>query len=398
MIKKWWKEFCELFSVQLLMIKKWWKEFCELFSVQFLVSFAIFVCVAIVLIIYQERVTHFVNIRNNYTTQSEKEKFDALLEINKTIASIIGTFATVVGGIFLYLNFNLAKEKNATDKKLAELKLVSERFSKATEQLASDKSSARLGAIYALENIAKEHEDYHWIVIETLSAFIREGKNGYKITLDCQSALSVIGRRNTNLDKDRIINLSGANLRGAVFDEYANFSKVYFNQVDLRGAILDDVLLIGAVIIKSNLSGIQMQEADLTGVRLQEVNLEGAILDNSYFGSSILNNVNFKNASLVHTFFIEKSTLEDVNFEGAKLYKAHFDNGTLTNINFQEATLIKINLSNVQLTNTSFVNRDLTGAILSGANLSNDDLENSTLCRTTMPNGSRNDSGCNKHR
>ena len=221
----------------------------------FLIGFVIFA-----IWFYQDRVTYFGNIRNYHSIQNEKEKFDVLIEINKTIvsifgtfASIIGTFATVVGGIFLYLNFNLANknfqlamkknatdknlanknfqlaiEKNATDKKLTELKLASERFSKATEQLASDKLPARLGAIYGLENIAREHEEYHWIVVEVISAFIRESKSGDTISVDCQSALTVIGRRNINLDKDRVINLSGANLRGAFFDENANFSKVYF--------------------------------------------------------------------------------------------------------------------------------------------------------------------------
>jgi len=381
-----------------------------------LISFVSFLIIVAILVAF-EWISQFITY--DISTFTSKEKVNILLEITKIVISIIATVATTIGGIVLYLNFMVASknlrlvnlnfretrkknfqdsEKSKKDFKLAQLRLVSERFTKATEQLSSDKLSARLGAIYSLENIARDHNEYHWIVIEILSAFIRESKSGDRITVDCQSALTVIGRRNINLDKDRVINLSGANLRGAVFDEYANFSKVYFNQVDLREAILDDVLLIGAVIIKSNLSGIQMQEADLTGVRLKEVNLEGAILDNSYFGSSTLNNVNFKNASLILTLFIEKSTLEDVNFEGAKLNKARFDNCTLININFQEATLIKINLSNVQLTNTSFVNRDLTGAILSGANLSNDDLENSTLCRTTMPDGSINNSGCNKHR
>ena len=267
------------------MINKWCKKFCKLFSVQLLVGFVIFACVVIVLIIYQERVTHFVNIRNNYTTQSEKEKFDALIEINKTIASIIGTFATVVGSIFLYLNFNLAKEKNATDEKLAELRLASERFSKATEQLASDKLPARLGAIYALENIAREHEEYHWIVVEVLSVFIRDKKEGEivisdeskiekqilmylkkyateyssEISLDAQIALTVIGRRDVERDENRIIDLSRANLRNAYTDNLANFTNANFSKADMRDSTL------GGNFSNANFERVRLDKATLDG-------------------------------------------------------------------------------------------------------------------------------------
>jgi len=291
----------------------------------------------------------------------------------------------------------LTEEKNATDKRLTELRLASERFSKATEQLANDKLPARLGAIYSLENIAKEHEEYHWIVVEVLSAFIRDKKEGDRVTIDCQSALTIIGRRNINLDKDRIIDLSGANLREAIFDEDANFSKVRFNKADLRDAILDGVLLREAVIIKSDLSGIQMNEADLTGIRLEEVNLEKAILDNSFLTSATLNKVNFKKASLRFTF-LDEAELTDIDFEGANLNKARFNGSLLTNIKFSGAELIKTNLSNAQLKNTDFINVNLTDANLIGTNLSSDNFYNSTLCRTTMHDGIVNNSGCGNHK
>jgi hypothetical protein len=51
---------------------------------------------------------------------------------------------------------------------------ITESFSKAIEQLGSDKIEVRLGGIYSLERISKESPNDYWTVIENLTAFVRE--------------------------------------------------------------------------------------------------------------------------------------------------------------------------------------------------------------------------------
>src|SRR3954465_11308549 len=51
---------------------------------------------------------------------------------------------------------------------------ITESFSKAIEQLGSDKVEVRLGGIYSLERISKESPDDYWTVMENLTAFVRE--------------------------------------------------------------------------------------------------------------------------------------------------------------------------------------------------------------------------------
>jgi hypothetical protein len=51
---------------------------------------------------------------------------------------------------------------------------ITESFSKAIEQLGSDKLEVRLGGIYALERISQESPQDHWAVMENLTAFVRE--------------------------------------------------------------------------------------------------------------------------------------------------------------------------------------------------------------------------------
>jgi hypothetical protein len=45
---------------------------------------------------------------------------------------------------------------------------------RAVEQLGNDKLETRLGAIYALERIARESPTDHWPIMETLTAYVRE--------------------------------------------------------------------------------------------------------------------------------------------------------------------------------------------------------------------------------
>jgi hypothetical protein len=48
-----------------------------------------------------------------------------------------------------------------------------ERFTRAIEQLGSDQLEVRLGAIYALERIARDSERDHWPIMEILTAYVR---------------------------------------------------------------------------------------------------------------------------------------------------------------------------------------------------------------------------------
>jgi hypothetical protein len=51
---------------------------------------------------------------------------------------------------------------------------VTDRYTKAIEQLGSDKLDVRIGGIYALERVARDSAKDHPTVIEVLKAFIRE--------------------------------------------------------------------------------------------------------------------------------------------------------------------------------------------------------------------------------
>ena len=140
--------------------------------------------------------------------------------------------------LFTARNFTLSREGQVTD-----------RYTKAIEQLGSDKLDVRIGGIYALERVARDSAKDHPTIMEVLTAFIREhsrepwpvdgegAQQGKKKTRpDVQAAVTVAGRRDAKRDI-LPIDLAGANLTGANL-AYANLADANLTGADLAGANL----------------------------------------------------------------------------------------------------------------------------------------------------------------
>src|SRR5215212_7701039 len=68
------------------------------------------------------------------------------------------------------------QRRHSEDLRQAEQGQITERFTRAIDQLGSEKLEIRLGGIYALERIDKETPEraYHGTVMEVLTAYVRE--------------------------------------------------------------------------------------------------------------------------------------------------------------------------------------------------------------------------------
>jgi len=104
--------------------------------------------------------------------------------------------------LFTARNFILSREGQVTD-----------RYTKAIEQLGSDKLDVRIGGIYALERVARDSAKDHPTVMEVLTAFVREhsreqrpppdtgNPDQRRLTRpDIQAAVTVVGRRDAKRD------------------------------------------------------------------------------------------------------------------------------------------------------------------------------------------------------
>jgi Pentapeptide repeats (8 copies) len=187
----------------------------------------------------------------------------------------------VVGTLwFTGQNFRLSRQGQVTD-----------RYTRAIEQLGSGKLDVRIGAVYALERIARDSATDHPTVMEVLAAFIREhsrerwvpgvdkpGAKTPRLTAppDMQAAIAVIGRRDTRRDQERI-DLNSANLNAADFFR-ARFPAANFVGAHLIGADMMSADLTGADLTDANLTGADLTDADLTGADLTYADLTDADL------------------------------------------------------------------------------------------------------------------------
>ncbi|MEO1148577.1 MAG: pentapeptide repeat-containing protein [Cyanobacteria bacterium J06638_22] len=171
--------------------------------------------------------------------------WDMVLKVLQTLGGL-GFIATAY---LAWRNFQITEDRQ-----------VSERFGQAVKMLADEQIEVRLGGIYLLERIAKDSKEDHPVVMEVLTSFIREkarfeNPQTSSIPQDIQSALTVIGRRKTDYDVQRL---------------------------DLSRTRLQEAFLVRADLQKAYLEGVDLQEATLVGAKLQEAYLEGAKLQGAY--------------------------------------------------------------------------------------------------------------------
>lgn len=276
-----------------------------------------------------------------------KERNDAVA----LIAQIFGGVA-LLGGLFFTWKAQRFTQKT-TDENLSiarqslevsEQRHIHERFMRAIDQIGGKELWARVGGIYALEQIARDCDEYYSPIMQVLTAYVRENARSKEIPHpkdsdtplerevpirpdpDIQAVLRVIGRRDKYLGRgeDQTLNFSD------------NYQYVEF-AVDLRGAELNDAHLEGA---------------DMRGVRLE-------------------------GASLIRA-----------HLRGAALWEACFDQAFLVDADLEGANLERASLKNARMVGANLYNTNLSGANLVDAVVSYEQLANAaTLSGATLPKG-----------
>jgi Pentapeptide repeats (8 copies) len=158
---------------------------------------------------------------------------------------------------------------------------ASERFTRAIDQLGSDRLEVRLGGIYGLEQVAQQAPANRLPVTEVLVAYLhrrtpRPARPPSDTSLveelrvrvpDAQAALTVLGRRQTESGDPQL------DLRA----------------LDMRGADLSDADLVGADLVGANLRGARLRAANLRGALLLGADLRGAFLRGANLRAVLIN-------------------------------------------------------------------------------------------------------------
>jgi uncharacterized protein YjbI with pentapeptide repeats len=311
--------------------------------------------------------------------------------------------AALVGLGFTARTFYLSRRGQLTD-----------RYTKAITQLASDKLTERLGGIYALEHLMAESARDHSTVVEVLAAFIRENAppidNGFvdprsiesveefaKIpakkppppnpATDVQAALTVLARRPTDRTESNAVDLSNANLQRARLPE-ASLDRAYMHRSQLQYAFLGRAKLRHA-----KLSEAQLQYAYLPGVQMESAQLRDAQLQYAYLGGAQLQEADLSRAQLQHASLHEaqlrqarlcdaqlqqarlgEAQMRYANLCGAQLQDAYMHEAQLQFANLREAQMEGAQLRDAQLQYADLRGAQLRYADLSGAQLQGADL------------------------
>ncbi|MCK8438538.1 pentapeptide repeat-containing protein [Streptomyces sp. D2-8] len=250
---------------------------------------------------------------------------------------------------------------------------VTDRYTKAIGQIASERPVEQLGGIYALERIMRDSEKDHATIVEVLAAFVREhapaptdsvtegeerlvrrslrmllahlGTGGSKVQVrrshidrpsePVQAALTVLGRRPRGRDEPFHIDLSKTYLRGA----------------NLARAHLEKALLWGAHLEYADLTDARLEGAELEDARLYAADLTDAFLMGAYLGGA----------------YLVGAHLMGTHLEGADLNGAHLENAFLRGAQLQKTDLGGANLQGANVRDAILEGASMDGADLEGA-------------------------------
>ena len=212
-----------------------------------------------------------------------------------TIRNLVLVNAAIIG-LPLAIWRSMVAERQAAaaqrQSETAQRDLLNERYQKGAEMLGSEVLAARLGGIYALDRLAREHPgDYHVQIMNLLCAFVRTppemAADHRKLREDVQEVMTAIcSRSDSQIEAEKgkycPLELPGADLEGldlvrVAMKIFVASSKAKtpanLNSADLRGANLR-----GAFLSYANLRGANLAKADLTGAFLDSTNLTDAYM------------------------------------------------------------------------------------------------------------------------
>jgi hypothetical protein len=203
---------------------------------------------------------------------------------------------------------------------------VTDRFTQAIAQLEDPKLERRLGAIYALERIARDSEDAHGPVMEILTAYVREHPSCQEVHTDA-CPISVPGARGISAENQAVLRVLGRRARtyGNGETEWLDLKCSCLSGTKLTGAHLEGVRFFAGNLAAADLSGAHLEKAilsfaDLSWANLAAIHLEGALLVSAKLGSANLTGAHLQGAHLLNAS-LRGAKLTDADIEGTDLRK-----------------------------------------------------------------------------
>jgi hypothetical protein len=216
----------------------------------------------------------------NHATVTPTELAQARNNVRTTLLQGFGGMVLLIGAYLTWRQTQISRAANREELRLTREGQLTDRFTRAIEQLASDDVAIRVGGIYALGRVAEESAADRVAIADILTAYVRkqapwppDPKSPFPQDFpvdqmptlavrapDIQASLIVLGRRkptpphpatwtsfNLNRTDLRRGSLTGANLQRSAF-RGASLARAWMLRADLRGADLRDADLRGATL------------------------------------------------------------------------------------------------------------------------------------------------------
>ena len=331
--------------------------------------------------------SRFAGVAADKRIELETNRLKLQNDARATLLQGLAGGVLLLGAYFTYRQLGVTREGQLTD-----------RYTKAVDQLGSDHLDVRVGGIYALERIARDSPPDRATIEEVLTAYVRDhapwppppaplslraithrlvtlaqrqrsalqrrrakGTAGQtqpgradeqaaespRPAADVQAAVTVLGRRQLPPDGLRELDLTRVDLRRAALGG-ANLQDAQLGGANLQDASLDsanlqDARLGGANLQGARLGGANLQDASLVGANLQDALLFGANLQRAWLGGA-----NLQRAQL-HGADLQGAWLDHANLQGARLGGADLQGARLGGANLHRANLAAANLQRAQL-------------------------------------------------
>lgn len=287
--------------------------------------------------------------------------------------------------------------KAATDQQ------VTTAYSSAIEQLGNSKDTeVRIGAIYALERVARENPSLHRPIMETLSAYLREASSRLiesieheqetdavtdlvPLTADMQAAFTVIGRRNLSQEKPRrtaiqrilVMLWRVPFMRGLLMNPHSYLQRLRSRTIQPLWLLdLSNCYLVGLQATGSSLQNVDLQKSDFRCASLSGIDFSGSRLREANLSGAELYRCNLVDADLTVATIVNAS-LSIVDLKRAVLAGSHLDKTKVAGCDFRDADLKFVTFKDADVIESKFDNALMEGTIFKLA-----DIEDITLSKT----------------
>jgi hypothetical protein len=261
-------------------------------------------------------------------------------DLRTTALQTIAGLAVLAGVVLGFQQLAEDRQQATATRELTLQGQASDRFTRAIDQLGSDRLEARLGGIYGLEQIAQQAPANRLPVTEVLVAYLHRRvprlakpppdtspvEELRTRVPDAHAALTVLGRRQI-APADPPLDLQALDFRGAVLGAVlsdADHRNTDLNFANLRGADLRGADISNTELIRADLSGANLRGAllvaQLSGANLSGANLRGAVLDADLTGAEFVG-ADLRGATLRGDLSLAQ--LRGANLRGANLRGAN---------------------------------------------------------------------------